>query len=647
MAKNKRIKWLVLSLVATLILAASGAYLARNSFLAWAFTKAQNKLSDKYAISLEAKKVMLEGINKLNIQNLYCTYQRTDTLLNVNQLTAEINLWHLLFGELVLNSIQGNNIHIAADINKLPVVKNNDDNKTTNSPKTLTQKVHTIVDKLLAAIQGSPLSVQLVDFKVRINDSLQVVRFNLDSLQLFNGQLTSTGSLGNDTTLVPWKAKGKLNPRVLECNLTIHLNHTTPWMPFDFLTKVNTKANLRSVLLQLNEVTHQQGQWNVKGYFSAFGAAVFNPKIADKVVRFSRLGGNFITHFAENRIEVDSASEFYFNQIPIKTYAFLDQKGQTLVGGKLISTPVATNTFFGALPEGMFQKIYGYKGTGTLQFYGEVYTNITTKDTLAFDCGLVPNNFSITHWGNTNLTQLNGSYNYQPFQSYRVLRMGLDNPAYIPYAYINPVLVKCVLAAEDNRFWSHKGFYPGAFTSAMLTNMRRGRFAKGGSSISQQLIKNVFLTRAKYISRKVEEAIMVWIIEQNRLVSKQKMLENYLNLIEWGPEVYGIGEASQFYFNKHPMDLTPEECIFLAMIIPNPKGYKWNFTPEGTLKPNRAYVFRNMGKLLEKSGIAVFQPVDSLYTQLKLTGRALNVFTQPDEMGGMEQIQSEELEIQF
>jgi membrane peptidoglycan carboxypeptidase len=78
-----------------------------------------------------------------------------------------------------------------------------------------------------------------------------------------------------------------------------------------------------------------------------------------------------------------------------------------------------------------------------------------------------------------------------------------------------------------------------------------------------QLIKNVFLTREKTVSRKLEEILLVYILENNRIVSKERMLEVYFNIIEWGPNVYGIGEASRFYFQKSPSELTFNECLFL------------------------------------------------------------------------------------
>jgi membrane peptidoglycan carboxypeptidase len=84
----------------------------------------------------------------------------------------------------------------------------------------------------------------------------------------------------------------------------------------------------------------------------------------------------------------------------------------------------------------------------------------------------------------------------------------------------------------------------------LLSKHKTKKFSRGASTISMQLIKNVFLTREKTVSRKLEEILLVYILENNRIVSKERMLEVYFNIIEWGPNVYGIGEASRFYFRK-------------------------------------------------------------------------------------------------
>jgi membrane peptidoglycan carboxypeptidase len=111
-----------------------------------------------------------------------------------------------------------------------------------------------------------------------------------------------------------------------------------------------------------------------------------------------------------------------------------------------------------------------------------------------------------------------------------------------------------------------------------VENIETGSFRRGASTLSMQVVKNVFLNQDKTMARKLEEIMIVWLIENNRLTSKSRMFEVYMNIIEWGPDVYGVTEAARFYFSKDPSALTLSECIFLAYIIPNPKHIKDYFS---------------------------------------------------------------------
>ena len=137
---------------------------------------------------------------------------------------------------------------------------------------------------------------------------------------------------------------------------------------------------------------------------------------------------------------------------------------------------------------------------------------------------------------------------------------------------ISPYLVKAVIIAEDDKFWSHHGFDVDAMEKAMEKNIKKGAFKAGGSTISQQLAKNLYLTPEKSPLRKAKEAIITWRIE--RTLSKRRILELYLNLAEWGDGIFGIEAASLNYYGKPAEQLSPEEAARLAVVLPNPIRYR-------------------------------------------------------------------------
>jgi len=119
-----------------------------------------------------------------------------------------------------------------------------------------------------------------------------------------------------------------------------------------------------------------------------------------------------------------------------------------------------------------------------------------------------------------------------------------------------------------------------------------------------QLVKNAFLSRDKTIARKAEEILIVWLIQNDQIMTKDRMLEVYFNIIEWGNDVYGIGEASRYYFNKSPAELTIGEAIYLASIVPHPKTGLYSFQPDGTLRPYLVGYFNLIGNLMAGHGRA-------------------------------------------
>jgi len=145
------------------------------------------------------------------------------------------------------------------------------------------------------------------------------------------------------------------------------------------------------------------------------------------------------------------------------------------------------------------------------------------------------------------------------------------NQTWVPLSNISPYLVKAVLIAEDDKFWSHEGFDYEAIQKALEKDMKAGRFKFGGSTISQQLARNLYLSPTKNPLRKMREAIITWRME--KVLPKRRILELYLNLVEWGNGIFGVEAASRHYYGKPSSELTPQEAARLAAVLPNPRKY--------------------------------------------------------------------------
>jgi hypothetical protein len=164
---------------------------------------------------------------------------------------------------------------------------------------------------------------------------------------------------------------------------------------------------------------------------------------------------------------------------------------------------------------------------------------------------------------------------HEPDGSWFEMTTGPGTESWTSIRSMSPFFVHAVLAHEDASFFRHHGFAPWAIRDALVRNLREGRFVYGASTITMQLAKNLFLHREKYIARKVQEVLLTWWLE--KALDKAAILELYLNVIEYGPGVYGIRNGARHYFGRDPSQLSAAEGAFLASVLPSPKSYQWQW----------------------------------------------------------------------
>jgi len=164
---------------------------------------------------------------------------------------------------------------------------------------------------------------------------------------------------------------------------------------------------------------------------------------------------------------------------------------------------------------------------------------------------------------------------------------------WVPYERISTHLKRAIISAEDAKFVDHEGFDWEGMQKALEKNQKKGRFAAGGSTISQQLAKNLFLTPTKSYFRKAEEAIITLMLEN--LWSKRRILEVYLNVIEWGNGVFGAEAAARHYYGSSAAQLGPEQAARLAGMVPNPRYYDRNRNAPGLARKTAIILGRMPG----------------------------------------------------
>ncbi len=198
----------------------------------------------------------------------------------------------------------------------------------------------------------------------------------------------------------------------------------------------------------------------------------------------------------------------------------------------------------------------------------------------------------------------------------RAIDVSPASPDFVPLREVPPLLVRTLLLGEDAGFFGHHGIDLAEVPSAILTDWSRGTAVRGASTITQQLAKNLFLSREKRLGRKVQEVALALLLES--ALGKERILEIYLNVIEWGPGIYGLRPAAQRYFGKGPAELTPGQMALLVALIPGPVRYQRSLAT-GTPSPGfRPLVDHLLAKLRSVDAISEDEYETALADELRV-----------------------------
>lgn len=268
------------------------------------------------------------------------------------------------------------------------------------------------------------------------------------------------------------------------------------------------------------------------------------------------------------------------------------------------------NQLFRAIPKDLVPHLKGAMFQGTISYRLEFFVDMSDiRESIKFDLTGDLEKCQVLSLGSTiDVSQLlRNDYLHRVVVGGEDLGIdvGPGTSQFIRIARIPKYVQAAAWGTEDLAFWEHHGFKLGLIRRAIILLLERGRFAYGGSTVSQQLVKNLFFYRDKTLTRKLEEAIVTW--EMERQLPKERILELYLNCIEFGPGIWGIGPAARIYFGKNPEDLTPLEGAFIMGLKPDP--------PYGYLQYRR-------GKVNERWKQKLKEIMDRLHFEMGAISRA-------------------------
>ena len=557
-------------------------FIIRNPLLHYVVDKKAAQISKSQQLVIQIDGLKWKGLFSIACQTISVSDTEQNILLNLQNTTIKPRFINVISGNLALHSFTTTSLFLdksAFDTWRQRKVTTKDSTQNQNP-----QKKTSIQDFIKKTLNKLPNSFLADSIWIREKDSISnrdVVAKNFSlNKKVLNGQIWFSQIHTSSSYLL----SGLLSRDNLAINLAASKNIENEYIK----NKYNVSLSFDTISLQLDLNKFYEGD-----YFQvACGAKalrLLHPKISSDTLSIQNLVSKTNINISPESVQADSSSEFIFNELK-GNFAF-----QYLLGKKSktyclqIQTPwLDAQKFFSSLPQGAFDDTRDIKASGELNYRLEIALYGDSLDKSFFMSSLRSNNFKIQQFGATRLDKMSRDFVHEVYENDRLNRTVLvstENPYFVPFEQVPVYLKNAILTSEDPSFFYHRGFIQEAIRESMIENYKSNSFKRGASTISMQLVKNVFLNRKKTIFRKIEEALIVWLIETKGLASKEKMFEAYVNLIEWAPGIHGIGEASEFYFSKKAQVLNLKECVFLATIIPKPKKYQYLIDNAGSLKP--------------------------------------------------------------
>ena len=308
---------------------------------------------------------------------------------------------------------------------------------------------------------------------------------------------------------------------------------------------------------------------------SAKDLAILQPKIARDVVR-----GVALRTMARGTLDADGHlrlddGELQFGALHVRGHGTVEQAPEYLAANLSFDLPVAScQSLLESIPSALLPHLVGARFKGTLGARG-----LVAFDTRKIDDLLLKYDFDdlcemIVVPQELRKDRFDGRFTHPIVTKDDKPDERTTGPGEEDWAAIDdvsPFMQVAVLTTEDGSFFHHRGFNHAAIRSSIIANLKAGRFVRGASTITMQLAKNLFLSREKTVSRKLEELILATYLEKT--FRKEELMELYLNVIEFGPDLYGVRAAGMHYFGRRPEELNLAECLFLSSLLPRPREY--------------------------------------------------------------------------
>jgi hypothetical protein len=566
------------------------------------------------------------GLDRVVIENIRLRSADGTVAINLRSCSITLGFWNLLLGSLRPETLQLDDLRVQLRSGGMSAPNPAGGKETRSRPSREPAFSAQVQSLLRLFFRLIPDSLRLNRFTFRSDIDRIRQTFHIPQLVV---QAPAFATVMEIRSLErPWACRLAGNIDRKKRELAVRLAPLRPdgkiTLPFiDRQWGIRVSLGLAEISLRSSGL--RRGELQLQGVLAVSGLTLNHPRIAVKDVDLQNAALNYTLRIGADSVELGERTRVQFNRLAFHPYLKFTARPTGQLTLRLKRTTFKADDLFGSLPAGLFTKLAGIRTSGELSYAFDFFIDFARPGDLSLHSDLQKSAFRIERFGRVDFSACAAPFMYTAYeknQAVRAFMVGPENPDFRSLDQFPPFLKNAVLISEDGAFFGHRGFLLGPIKESIAANIREKRFVRGASTISMQLVKNLFLKKDKTIARKFEEMIITWLIEEKRLLSKERMYEIYLNIIEWGPLVYGATEAARFYFDKDVAKLTLAEAIFMASIIPRPKRFMYWFDNDQRLRPwLQAYYSDVSAKMLTR-GMISQQDFDTLLPDVRLKGPA-------------------------
>ncbi|HLN53149.1 MAG TPA: transglycosylase domain-containing protein [Lentimicrobium sp.] len=629
--RKRSVRIVIFSIAALALLFILLFFIFRNTILRRVIDGRLDSLYKSYSLKTSYEDARFSGISTIKIYKVSVTPEGRDTLAQIDSTSVSFKPLDLILNRLRFTNVELANISIRfvrkdTLSNYLFLLDRKKDSTIRDTIVKIPEKDYgsRVAVLMNAVFNHIPATTRIRNFSITANIDTNSFSFYMPGLVISDRNFNTSVEVSENNKVNHWLISGHLDPANKDLELSIKSGDEgkvrIPYIKKRWNTYIAfDSAQISLAWQRINDISKLSGDALLAG------PVVNHKRISPDDVELKQSRISYALNVGRSYIEVDSSTYVSFNETGFHPYVMYIGQPAKLLTFSINEPSFDAQSFFNSLPAKLFNNLEGIKVRGDLSFHLDFRLAFSQPDSLYFDAALKGKNFAVERFGNTNFTYINEPFIYTAYENGRPVReiiVGEANPNFRRLDEIPEHLKNAIMTSEDGQFYYHNGFVPDAIRYSIVTNIKEKRFARGGSTISMQLVKNVFLNRNKNITRKIEEMLITWLIESRRMVSKDRMLEVYLNIIETGPMTYGVNEAAHFYFKKDVSKLTLAESIYIASIVPRPKLFKYSFDKEGNLRDYVTnYYTLVSGKMLNRGWITQ-EEYDNLKPEITIKGPA-------------------------